>query len=123
VAANAGSSALSREHGEDALARTVRHPIQNSLTSIDGSNRFRTLWQTNTRSQANFAVAGFRGVKSTRHGVGIGTIEFDLNSEGLVGIADHVLPLVLTAGSPGELKQLAMKLVVGCEGPLAFGHL
>ena len=36
-------------------------------------------------------------VKSTRHRVGIGTVEFDLNAECLVGIPDDVLPLVLTA--------------------------
>ena len=64
-----------------------------------------------------------RSVKSTRHSVGIGTVEFDLNAEGLVRIPDHVLPLILTAGSPGESEQLAMKLVVGCQGTLAFGHL
>ena len=64
-----------------------------------------------------------RGVKSTRHRVGIGTVEFDLNAECLVGIPDDVLPLVLTAGSPGELEQLAVKFVIGCQGPLAFGHL
>ena len=37
-----------------------------------------------------------RSVKSTRHRVGIGTVKFDLNAKGLVGIPDHVLPLVLT---------------------------
>src|ERR1700694_497089 len=62
-------------------------------------------------------------MKSTRHLVGIGTVEFDLNAEGLVGIPDHVLPLVLAAGSPCEWEQLAMKLVVGCQRPLAFRHL
>src|SRR6266704_6164652 len=62
-------------------------------------------------------------MKSTRHLVGIGTVEFDLNAESLVGIPDHILPLVLAAGSPGELEQLAMKLVVGRQRPLAFRHL
>ena len=63
------------------------------------------------------------GVEGARHLVGIGTVEFDLKAESLVGIPDHVLPLVLAAGSPGELEQLAMKLVVGCQRPLAFRHL
>ena len=63
------------------------------------------------------------GVEGARHLIGIGTVEFDLNAEGLVGIPDHVLPLVLAARSPGQLEQLAMKLVVGCQRPLAFGHL
>jgi len=63
------------------------------------------------------------GVEGARHLVGICAVELDLDAEGLVGVTDHVLPLVLSAGSQCELEQLPVQIVVGYQRPLAFGHL
>ena len=54
----------------------------------------------------------------------IGPVELDLDPEGLVGVADHVLPLVLGCGrSAGEALELPVEIVVGQQRAVAFGNL
>jgi hypothetical protein len=57
-------------------------------------------------------------VKGASDRIGIGAVELDLDSKGLVSITDHVLSLVLGGrAGPGQPLQLAVELLVQLEGP------